>query len=147
MVRKVGSDIIYFAINRGPCIVTFVVLFQHGWCYAHQCMCPLRLILSLDVERREYEEYKLTLKSWPEVLRLAQSIGLCPGANATFSRFFVAGFLVVVKGTARDPGVFVRGGLRRRFVGIGGGGINWVSVRTLGSKLGGAVDEGCDFAR
>lgn len=41
----------------------------------------------------------------------------------------------------------MRGGTKRRFVGIGGGGISWESVRTLGSKLGGAVEEGCGFAR
>lgn len=84
----------------------------------------------------------LTLRSAPEALRLAQSIGLCPGANATFSRFFDGGVgrLVVVGGTARDPGA-ARAAPGSRLAGMAGGGINWVSVRTLGSEFGRAA--GC----
>lgn len=71
----------------------------------------------------------LTLRSCPEDFRLAQSIGLCPGANATFSLVFFEGRFVVVGGTARDPfppseARPVMPVPRSLLDGIGGGGIS-----------------------
>lgn len=105
---------------------------------------------------------KRTLKSTPELFKLAQSNELCPGANATFSLFFgesVGGLSVVGggmrlepaedEGTPREeeeeePGTRsvedeeAGPGARERDEGTGGGGMRVASVRMRGI----AEDEG-----
>ena len=87
----------------------------------------------------EIGKWLITLKSFPEDFKFAQSKGLCPGARATFWRFFCAGlrvgFLVVVDGGSSPPpdGDGAPSGLRIG-AGTGGGGIKAESPNIRGTS-------------
>lgn len=105
------------------------------------------LLCSLSIEGVTRSIVSTPRRSLPEDLSAAQSRGPNPGASATFSRDFFTGGLFGVggrpsddpdEGTDKEDAPNVRDsttpGTRKALEGSGGGGISWVSVRTVGSS-------------
>lgn len=93
---------------------------------------PVGVRLEMDDKAHQKIRY-LTLKSFPDDFKLAQSRGLCPGVRATFARFLPGFFVVVVggaseetaeEGTASEEDNDEVPGCRFARPGSGGGGIN-----------------------
>jgi hypothetical protein len=84
MEIHVRCNVVYFALNCSPCIVDGSVLFE----FLEGIPCQLRDALPWIRISPSYSLsfHDLTLKSWPDVFKRAQSRGEWPGSSFTFWR-------------------------------------------------------------